>query len=192
MKFVITSLGRSGTASIAHWLNSTTDHRVVHEIDTEIQKSADNVNRRLVNQENYGEVSSYHRFILDDIECDKKAVIIRHPYHILISAVNRNRICGVDEWIDHINDGLLKLDEYIENGVKHFCFEKLIRKESLYRHSFLEWLEVDCSAASLFPHRNATKQRKTATVQGPSVEKLFWFAEKYYGETVKDIATVEG
>jgi hypothetical protein len=181
LSFIITGLGRIGTTTLAKWLATNKDGITVkHEPDTQIQLTADAVNKRI--RPNYGEVNSYLRFVLPDIDCDQKAVIIRHPYRILLSAVNRNKLIKFHDWAHHINNGLMVLDKYIESGVRCIRFELLTYKMDHHRRSVAEWLGIDSTKLPIFPHENPTSTYEHKRIRGSAVGMLHWFADKYYAE----------
>jgi len=187
MNFAITALGRCGTTSLAEWLGrNKAGTRVVHEQEHAVATDAAYVNKRMTDK--YGEVNSYLRFVLDEIDCDKKAVIIRHPYRILLSAVNRNSLLTPEQWAQHIDDGLNALDQYLESGVRLIRFELLTHESPNHRDKLAKWLGFDPANLGEFPKANPTAKHEIDRIKGTAVERLYWFALKYYDERNPDTA----
>ena len=123
--FVITSMGRSGTKFLAFMLNKSKIWDVKHEVDKTLEFDASKVNLRF-QKENYGEVSSFLRYILNEIEVEKKGVIIRDPRHVLVSTFNRKDYhISKLLWKD-FDRAYKKLDSYIIQVEKRFNYFVLV------------------------------------------------------------------
>ena len=129
MNFAISSLGRCGTKSLARLLNENSKGvKVVHEPKSQrlySKEEANEVSKRFV--KNYGEVNSFLRRVINDLNVEKKAIIIRHPHKILISAVNwkPSHLKNLNVFVSYLNDELVNLDECIESGIRYIKFEHM-------------------------------------------------------------------
>lgn len=126
--FLITGHGRSGTTFLANLLNQSPTWTVLHEPNN---KCKDVVKiRQRFEQNNYGEVNSYLRFFVSQLDV-RKGVIIRNPYDILLSGINRKRIEGDvgESWrciAKDIEDTLSIIENVINEGGKIIYFEHMV------------------------------------------------------------------
>lgn len=182
MNFAISSLGRCGTKSLAQLLNSNNKGiKVVHEPKSQrlyFREEADEVSKRFV--ENYGEVNSFLRKIIRDLKVEKKAIIIRHPHRILISAINwkPSHLNSLDVFIDYLNEELMGLDECIESGIRYIKFEHMIKGCNCLSN-LISYLNLDCSTD--LPKTNKKKGNIERVDQIECNVSCFdWFIKKYY------------
>lgn len=122
--FLITGRGRSGTKFLATLMNRsriwTVNHepRRNHDLERpELFKYSD------IFRGAYGEVNSYLRDQIENIQEVKKGIILRNPYQIMLSAINRK---SKEEWE---NTSLEIVKSYIK-------FDQLLQSEEYYFISF--------------------------------------------------------
>ena len=182
MNFAISAMGRCGTMSLANLLNQNNNGvRVIHEVSGEkfyTANDAKKVSKRFV--DSYGEVNSFLRRVLGDLEVDKKAVIIRHPHNILISAVNwkPKHLKNLPVFIDHLQEALEVLDKHIESGIRYVKFEHMIVGCQCFV-DLVDYLELDCGIN--LPKKNKKHGSFSSVDQlDCNLDCLEWFIEKYY------------
>ena len=175
MNFAIAGMGRSGTKSLAHVLRESKEcAKVYHERDNEVITETEIFNDR-AKSDNYGEVSSYLRYVLPYIKADKKAVIIRNPYDIISSGIRRGGEESEILW--KVGKGLVDVDYCIGAGAKIIVFEKMVSDEEYRQKEIYEYLGLTINTT--FPHIDPSPQKDTSSWQ---LWKPFvgWFEEKYY------------
>ena len=94
--FLISGFGRSGTKFLSDVMNKSNKWVVKHEprgsYDLDIYKKDGIIPKRIkdtFDQEYYGEVNSYMRGFIKDIEVSKRGIILRNPENIYKSLLNR-------------------------------------------------------------------------------------------------------
>lgn len=142
--FLITGMGRSGTKFLANFLNTgIPDYEVIHEGPNDhihfekcekepeyFKKFTDIVNLRF--KYHYGEVNSYLRGIARDIQAVKKLVIIRNPYDIWLSSINRGHEREWGRYERQITEGLETIIYLIRGaGIPFIKFERMIENPYL-------------------------------------------------------------
>ena len=98
--FLITGFGRSGTKFLSKILDCSMTWEVKHEPrgaqDEQAYRGGESIPKKMINafknNKNYGEVNSFMRFWIKDIEVAKKGIIIRNPRDITLSIANRKSI----------------------------------------------------------------------------------------------------
>jgi hypothetical protein len=190
--FAITGTGRCGTAFLAHALNTSPSYSVIHEYDYDYliaEKSGyiDIVKHRF--RDHYGEVNSHLRFIFSKLKVPKKAVIIRHPHEIILSAMNRHEewIHGNDfvRYIDRLNGSLHILHNEIKKGTYLIRFEKMISDINVIIKlcEYLNINDIDFSRIALDEKVNKNKKIRYTTLSKfdeREISKLNWFIKRYY------------
>lgn len=188
--FAITGMGRSGTKFLAFMLNKSKVWKVNHEIDKTLEFDISKINLRF-QKENYGEVSSFLRYILDEIEVEKKCVIIRDPREVFVSAFNRKGYYISEQLWKDFSKTYKKLEGYIDQGIKAFRFEKMT-SDPEYLTSIAKYVGIDDitfnekNCATVI-HANPNEIKKInkwdelpleARKRGMGV--FGWFVKKYY------------
>lgn len=182
MNFAISSLGRSGSKALASLLNNNNMNiQVVHEPSNEkLYRNEDLflVSSRFV--DNYGEVNSFLRNIIGNLKVDKKALIIRKPENILISALNWNSAHrrNVENLVSHIHEGLIVLDQHIQNGMKYIKFEHMILNCRCFK-DLINYLELDCGT-SLSKANHKDGPFSSVLELDVDISCFDWFSNKYY------------
>ena len=191
--FVVTAMGRSGTMFLAHTLDLSPTWSVKHEPPPQnIEVPGDEMFHRIMQRfrmHNYGEVNSHLRWCLHKMSLvNKRAVLLRHPHDILLSAHNKRLTEGRGPVkYGHFSRSLRCLDELIESGVPVFRFEdyttsvdEIIR---LAEHVGITDLPVDqikLNKVNATPRKWATYDELPKNVQAAGAEAVTWFVSKYF------------
>lgn len=179
MRFAITGLGRSGTHSLAHALkNNSNGVDVHHERDNSVLNEPSVFNDRTT--ENYGEVSSYLRRVLLRLDVDVRMVILRNPYDILSSALRRQPEERWGSLVVDVAHGLFEVDALIGAGVPVIDFYAMV-KSNYYRTKFIYDKLGLVITDKAFPRIDPSPQIKV-TLKPQWVERLRWFADKYFSK----------
>ena len=84
--FLITGMGRSGTRFLAETMNLSKKWTVMHEPDgpMDMRQPIEKIKGRF-NRNYYGEINSHLRFCADQIEVEKRGIILRNPIDLWFS-----------------------------------------------------------------------------------------------------------
>lgn len=118
--FLIIGHGRSGTTFLANLLNKSPTWTVLHEPNRKC-KDLKTIQDRF-QQNYYGEVNSYLRYFVSDLNVNK-GVIIRNPYDILLSGINRYWKRGL---VEDIENTLNIIENTVSEGAKIIYFDKMV------------------------------------------------------------------
>jgi len=191
--FIITGFGRSGTKFLASKLNQSPSWKVNHEaiinklIQDDSQTEIDSIQSQFNGVNNYGEVNSYARECLLNIDVSKKALLLRNPRDIIISSYNWNNQTLSNVRIDQIEAGFKALDRLIESGIKCFLFERMIDSID-YIQSIANYVGIDdlqLSGDDLKPINSSQKHVVKTYDDLPLNIKIrctgfmMWFENKY-------------
>jgi hypothetical protein len=128
--FLISGMGRSGTAFLSVMMNKSKKWTVAHEPQPSKNARAalGAVQRRFDNNRHYGEVNSYLRYVFDDLKTDKKGMIIRDPAKIFLSIANRKRniLEGLDELLVSLQESFTIINNAARSGTYVISFEKMV------------------------------------------------------------------
>lgn len=192
MNFIITGMGRSGTKSLATYLSQNKEGVPVHhEKDNTLLttgEQAQAVSDRLKDGGPCGEVSSYFRNVASLIKADTRAVVLRHPYRILLSAVNRSPTISPEMWAPEIEKGLVCVHNLMCMGYVHIRFEDYVNKPDELSRIAKVWFNLTCEGH--LPYENGTGEYKVKKIGGAPVQRLKWFAEMYYPEFAHSVADI--
>ena len=141
--FLITGMGRSGTRFLAETMNLSERWTVGHEPGgpMDARRQAGEVQKRF-DRNYYGEVNSYLRFYADQIEVEKRGVILRNPIDLWLSittwhAHKKQRwsqdLAGMKRAIPH----LLKLAE--SGRYRVILFDRMISNVEHLRDVFADF-----------------------------------------------------
>jgi hypothetical protein len=132
--FIITGYGRSGTKFLSSIMNKSSIWQVEHEPrGNKDEKSTNKIHQREIisnsfNKKSYGEVNSYLRYYINDLNVDKKGLLLRNPLDIFLSVMNRrNNINHYKEYALDIKRWYTKFEQWSE----HFDI------------IFFEWMTTD-------------------------------------------------
>ena len=187
--FVITSLGRSGTKFLHHQMNKSKQWTVKHEGSQDRFKLSLSDAQARLSQDFYGEVNGRLRFFLPDLVVEKKGIILRHPYEVLVSSCNRTT--------PFLTVGLFErrcsyqiLDQQIEAGVPIIWFDRMTTDVDYLHSILLDFGVTDVGKEQLdLEKQNETPdvKKKFKTISDLSVEDVErfnefcgWFLEKYF------------
>jgi len=160
--FLISGFGRSGTKFLSSIMNKSVTWVVNHEprgaYEEMLYKKGLPIDDKVVNNfknNNYGEVNSRMRFYFNDIDVEKKGIIIRDPKEIITSICNRNKTeVEITRIIDELNvfwhkfhewielGGVLKIDfnsmtndaDYLKNVLTHFGISDVEINEEIFKN----------------------------------------------------------
>lgn len=191
--FLITSIaGRCGTKFLSGCMNKSKLWSVMHQPNTNRASMDANIkNLPLIKsrfcQDYYGEVNSYLRFFTSMIKVEKYGFIIRNPYDIFLSAMNRGK--GFTKAITIIKAGYSLIPAESKN-TKLILFPLMISDKD-YLESILHWFniyDIDMNEIDLNIKVNATKTIGIKLSSFPSVPltKEFEIYE-HYKKTLPDL-----
>lgn len=185
--FLVTGLGRCGTKFLAQILNTSPTWTVRHESggSKDAVRSPDERLTRF-DAQNYGEVSSYLRFIAPRIEnIGIGAVILRNMYDLVLSQENRGRR-EQSGMMENNRISCYILDYLVENrGWRIIRFERMV-SEPEYLSRMCEHLGVTDAQWTAKMQKQRVNRNKEYKYDKLSVksekrlnEWLGWFREKY-------------
>ena len=170
--FIITGFGRSGTKFLSSVMNKSKIWTILHEPNGDVlNKNIFNTN----NQNYYGEVNSYLRYSIQDINVHKKGLILRNPNEIIFSIFNRKNEKDAIKISKEFNNyyNLLKLYDYdiiID-------FHKMIsdKKYLIEIINFFDIDDIDISNISLEKKNQTTNVVFSKIDELPEeIQKLQW------------------
>jgi len=199
--FIITAMGRSGTMFLSHNMNKSKKWTVLHEARKwhDLNCSAEEIQQRF-NQEYYGEVNGYLRFVIDKINCEKKGIILRNPIDQWLSITswhNHNKwACGLEKkWYSDFKmfrraiPYLLKLAETGEYCV--ILFERMITEleylKAIFRYFEID--DVDVNDEMMNTKINATSEKSKTSWEdfSPRVKNIIFSLNDHYLKRIKKI-----
>jgi len=128
--FLISGMGRSGTAFLSTMMNKSKRWTVLHEPQPSRRpkRALAAIQRRFDRNDFYGEVNSYLRYIFDDLKVEKKGIIVRDPAMVFLSIANRtkNVLDGLNVLLDSLQESFSIIDHAVGGGVYTIRFEKMI------------------------------------------------------------------
>ena len=185
-------MGRSGTLFLATMMNRSESWTVEHEPWPlyNLSKVMDELHERF-DRENYGEVNSYLRDILLDLEVSKKGVIRRDPADVFISICNweNDFIEKLPEKIEFIKRSFEAVDQALEaEDVYPIVFEKLTT-DHVYANQVIADFGIDDVVLDEGDLAKKIHRADTNSIEGFEdltkevvtlfKENLAWFSEKY-------------
>jgi len=164
--FIISSIcGRCGTAFLSSQMNKSKMWTVEHEPNNpiakdELEEEIENIQKRF-DQNYYGEVNSHLRFFLDRYDVEKCGFIIRNPYHIYLSLINRYHSkphLHKTTYYDTVTQGYTLIPKQSEN-VKLIIFEEMVKNKEYLKEifDFFGVYDVDIDKINLKNKINKTK-----------------------------------
>lgn len=181
--FLVTGHGRSGTKFLAEVLNTSPTWRVVHEAwkPPFSEKYAINI---LAPSGNFGEVNSYLRYIADRIAWpQRKAIILRDPFEIALSAVNKGTW---KRFIDDAPKAFEAIDRLAERDDFQVIRFKLMVSDRAYLARQANLLGVmDAKIGDLDLDKKVNSSgRKVPSLNGHQKKRVSgcagWFKEKWF------------
>jgi len=187
--FAITSLGRSGTLFLKTQMNKSKQWTVRHEGSQDRFRLSLSKAQERLSKDFYGEVNGRLRFFIDDLVVDKKGVILRNPYDVLISTCNRTTPFLTVSLFERRCCYRI-LDQQIEAGVPIIWFDKMTTDLD-YLHSVLvDFGITDVGKDDLdFKKQNETEKEKKkfndiSDLNAEQIrrfdESCGWFVKKYF------------
>lgn len=133
--FLITGMGRSGTCFLANLMNQSPTWTVKHEPrgSRDTRSDAFDVQGRF-NQDRYGEVNSYLRYVAKDMHVAKLGILIRDPIEVWRSICIRK---AVHEWDNHLDDYERAIDamEHLrDSGAIVIDFHRMVKDPDYTSH----------------------------------------------------------
>ena len=162
--FLITGHGRSGTQFLSKVMNLSKQWTVLHEppprtLDATIEDVQSNFDRNY-----YGEVNSVRRLLLFDLEVSKKGVLVRNPYDVWISAMNRSASRAWPIKMIRLRHSLQIIDKAINTGIQAIQFSLMVTDLN-YLDSVLKDFgisDVQLESRHLSPVNNTKKKKYTS------------------------------
>ena len=205
--FAITGLPHSGTVWLSKELDKSDKFKVIHEtpLDRRTWKGknfCDQANKRFEGKQNYGEVSPLLRRAIRHLNVDNKAWIIRNPYKVILSSINRDKSRCTKKYFDRLiktfNYDLKELESVKHRGIiKAFKLEDLItNKESL--QNIIDHVGVDIKAEDVdLSPRNKSKSKHWTEIEDlpedriSDISPLDWFLKKYYPDVERSESIIK-
>lgn len=141
--FLITAIsGKCGTTFLSKYMNLSKKWTVEHEPNDPVKKDErfseiPNIQKRF-NKNYYGEVNSHLRKRLNLIKVKKYGFIIRNPFKVFITMINRGNTFPVT--ISSIVNGFTLIPDAADN-VKLILFERMISDKE-YLQSIFNWFGI--------------------------------------------------
>jgi|SaaInlV_100m_DNA_2_1039680.scaffolds.fasta_scaffold00307_3 hypothetical protein len=186
--FAITGMGRSGTTFLSQLMNRSEVWTVLHEPGIQRKAPIEKVQPRF-QKDFYGEVNSYLMNVFKDLEVEKKAILIRHPHDVFLSAYNRRPKFKCETVVPFMKEHYTILDSYLEEGIKMIRFEKMTT-DIVYLQSLLDDFEindVEICQEDLDIKINTNKEYHCDNFEDIDtkckesfLKEVNWFADKYY------------
>ena len=208
MRFVITGPSRTGTMFLAQVLARSRRYIVRHEhaddsrgwFEPQIaaykrERHLELTRRRFDCRADYGEVNSFLRYIVTDLELDKRAVLIRNPFDIALSYMNKSplRWGWKRPFEDAVSELVASLDQthhlISEKRLPCFRFERYTRSlDELAK--VVDWLgidDIDLEEVRMTKVNSAGRDLLTRfsalhPAHRREIRRLSAFAEIYYPE----------
>jgi len=147
MSFILTGCGRSGTKFLAQLLNSSPTWEVLHEVEPPyLVVNHCGVQERF-QRDNYGEVNSLLREVVCELDVQYKAVLLRHPKTMLLSAYNQQGAVYTPYLMNMLALSLRALDRAIIPRVNLSpvnVSKKVVRKFGSLPHRMQEHYDREC------------------------------------------------
>jgi len=198
--FAITGLGRSGTMFLATVMNKSKVWTVEHEPTMAAAVRAFRIRHPLImdarhvqprfNREHYGEVNSYLRHVLLDLDVARRGVIIRNPYDILVSVANWKSLNALNnELLYTFALGFRDLHRAVEAGAQLIRFERMTTDAGYLQQTLVDFGITDVRVT---PDNLQTKINTAASYRFKAYRDLpvrmrrfyehgvRWFVERYY------------
>ncbi len=213
MNFLITGMGRSGTKFLATIMNKSPVWTVEHEPPGsepwvaleeahpfEVPPLEDLQAR--FNRDKYGEVNSYLRYVIHDLDVASKGVLLRNPRDIALSAYNRKYdefASGKDPpeaQIQRVNAALKAVDRCVEAGMFVIRFERMVGDRDYLQQVLEEFGVDDYRVTEKDVNRRINPNPKVRfhrfaeikdDYRSLVVSELEWFRQKYYGSEPWDV-----
>jgi hypothetical protein len=183
--FAITAMSRSGTKFLAEVMNRSKVWTVDHEPPGGWNDKGPGIQRRLM-KDNYGEVNTFMRLCWDEIEVQRRGVIVRNPKHLLKSYFNLRQ----EVHLKHVKvaaEGLRLIDQFAEAGATLIRFEEMTSSHAYLQEvlSDFDIIDVDVTKVDL---KKKINQRPMMFAKWIYIDKgiremcekeFAWFVEKY-------------
>lgn len=186
--FAIVGFGGSGTKFLCQTMNLSKKWNVVHEAWPSTNFMDARFAQDRFKKDYYGEVNGYLRFCLDNLNVEKRGVLIRHPRQMCWSWYE-HRVGLNDQFYKNLDISLKLMDQSISNGAKIIVFEKMISNIN-YLKEICEWFgidDIDYSKVIINKKVNPHRGKKYISYNDiPKVDRDIinsttdWFKEKYY------------
>ena len=151
MSFILTGCGRSGTKFLAQLLNSSPTWEVLHEVEPPyLVVNHCGVQERF-QRDNYGEVNSLLREVVCELDVQYKAVLLRHPKTMLLSAYNQQGAVYTPYLMNMLALSLRALDRAIVSGLPYWFFEQYTSEVAYLRGLIAAVGIVDIPRVNLSP-----------------------------------------
>jgi len=182
-RFLITACGRSGTKFLADLMNQSKIWTVNHEPDAQWyqRKRITQETRpllqlasysRFANTIYYGEVNSLMRLLIipkknsnvkrvNDFPVDKKGIILRNPYELFLSTINRRNSEKWDECLYNLENDLDIIEWCVKQKFRKIRFSKMV-SDTVYTQELLRDFginDVEITSKMLQVKKNHTEEK---------------------------------
>lgn len=167
--FVITGHGRSGTKFLSSLMNQSYEWTVLHEPGSHELNAPVNTVQPRFDRSNYGEVNSYLRRILWDLNVEKRGVIYRDPKEIWISVANRSDPQAWPQKIEKLKESMGIISHSVSKGAKLILFHKMINEKEYLQNilSFFGIGDVHVTDADLLSVNSTISKKYTSLDEFP-------------------------
>ena len=199
--FIITAMGRSGTKFLSHNMNKSKKWTVLHEVENyhDLKRSAEEIQKRF-NREYYGEVNGYLRFVIDEIGCEKKGIILRNPidqWFSITSWHNHNKwTCGLEKkWYSdfkYLRQAIPLLLKLAETGEYYIIsFERMTTDlrylKAIFEHFEIDDVDVNDEMMNTKINTAPKKSRTSWEDFNPRIKKIIFSLNDLYLKRIKKI-----
>ena len=182
--FFITGFGRSGTTFLSKMMNKSKQWTVNHENRGDTDWSDNNITniRRAFETPFYGEVNSYLRKYIHDIEVDKIGVITRDTQDIFLSMANRRPIEELNKRINGLHEMYTKILPTIPADTYMIEFDKMTNDKEYLQQIFFDFgiTDIDMEEINLEKKVNGSTGKWYNTWDElPDEHKQLYFSKQW-------------
>lgn len=167
--FIITGHGRSGTKFLSSVMNLSVKWTVLHEPQPKgLDVPIEDVQKRF-NRDFYGEVNSYLRRVLFDLDVSRRGIILRDPRSIWLSIANRSSESDLLKKFVRLGESVGIIQSAIQRGAEPILFERMTT-DTKYLQSVLQRFgikDVGITEEMLTPMNETTEKKFTSIDQFP-------------------------
>lgn len=193
--FVITAMGRSGTRFLAENMNKSKIWTVKHEAGNwkDMRRSPQEIQKRF-NRDYYAEVNGYLRFMIDDLNVEKKGIILRNPVDLWLSITTWHsqakwRRTLQQKWAHDFNQLMAAIPHMLrlaESG-RYFVidFDRMVKSRNYLKEIFKYFgvADVRVTKSMLDTRVNSTPtviRRRTMGDFKPKIRKAIFMLNEHY------------
>jgi len=194
--FIISGMGGSGTVFLSQQMNKSKIWSVNHENKIDHTLPPLSIVQPRFNQDYYGEVNGCLRAILLNLKVDKKAIILRDLWEIVLSSMNRRNIFEDGTWNKMVN-GFEDLDRCLLAGIPIIWFNRMTTDLNYLYHilKFFDINDVPLEELDLNKKNSSTSVKNPMYSSISQIKKRYtdlvnfnsgWFIERYFSNIIPE------